>query len=645
METPSGTWNRAELTDSDPGAGAVPLSQRRVDVLLVEDEPAHAELAAHAFERVVERFRLTVVPNLSAARSHVAEAGTHLVVADLMLPDGRGTELLTDAGGAYPVVLLTSQGDEQIAVGTIKSGAIDYVVKTPTTLADLPRIAERALREWRRAAGRAEERNRYETILAATSDIIAQIDTNGSCCWCNQAGTAFFGEAAASMIEQQLDEAVVAQFLSGERHELYVEGWAKRADGDKRLLAWWHRALEDKASSRTVGMLCTARDITEARRLERELQHAQKIEALGHLSASIAHDFNNLLMAITSSAEVALGMLDVGSAAGEEIRLLKREALAGASLTRQLLAFARKQDVDMSVVDLCTVVAEIEPMMRRLVGPSVRVRVDRTIEDGHVLGDRGQLEQSLLNLVVNARDAMPDGGEVVIEIQECRDGILLTVSDEGCGMDEETRSRAFEPYFTTKATGAGTGLGLSTVYGIIGRHGGDVQLRSEKGQGASFRICLPRVAGGVVTPDPPAARESFPPRPATVLVVEDQPASRRALKSLLEASGYQVLVAATCEQALQRCVEHVGPLDIVLADLRLPDAQGTELVDQVRPLMEPSGVIFMSGVAPDDPAMADRLEAPDTAFVSKPIEFDELERQIRQLLGRAARSSSRASRD
>lgn len=639
------TWELTELVDPahecgpiqlDPAGArdsqsdaAIHLDAGVVEVLLVEDVSDHAELALRAFARAGRPFEVTVVRDLAGAREHLARRDAHVVIADLFLPDGEGTSLLPRVPPRFPLVILTSQGDEQRAVSAIKAGAVDYVVKSPFTLADLPRIAARALREWHHRAKHHTRRQRYEAILAATSDLIAQIDASGRCVWFNAAARAFFGERAAGDIERQLDRATREALLRGVEDEAYGERLTRSADGTRRLLGWWYRAMRDH-NNHTVALLCTARDLTEARAMERDLQHAQKIEALGRLSASIAHDFNNVLMGIVGMADLALTEVSAGGRAAGEIRELKRHALSAASLTQQLLSFARSPPTDVSVVDLDQVVEHLEPMILPLLGPHIRLGVVKSSGGATIAADRGQIEQLLVNLLVNASDAMPDGGDITVTIATEARQVLLAVDDTGVGMDDATLSRLFDPYFTTKGEGRGTGLGLATAYGIVKRHGGEIRALSEFGRGTSFVIRFARAAGES-TRTPPKLLAP-PPRvdeAATVLVVEDDAPSRRALTLLLAGHGYAVLDAATCGEALERCRDHEAPIDLLIADLKLPDGSGATLADEARPVCGLRGSILISGLPHTDEL------PPDTVFLLKPVDFAVLERHARNLLARA----------
>ena len=343
----------------------------------------------------------------------------------------------------------------------------------------------------------------------------------------------------------------------------------------------------------------------ERRRLEDQLRQSQKMEAVGRLAGGIAHDFNNLLMVIMGHGELLRRGLPANDPRLRKVQHVLGAAERAARLVRQLLAFSRKQVLETRVVDLNALVAETARMLRPLLGEDVKVvtRLDPAL--GRVRVDPAQVDQVLVNLAVNARDAMPAGGTLVLETANCEAaapglGVALTVSDTGHGMDEATRAQAFEPFFTTKAGAGGTGLGLSMVYGIVQQSGGQVTLDSAPGRGSSFRILLPRADGhGDPADSPPPF--SFPARDGeTVLVVEDEAEIRSLAREMLEAQGYRTLGAASGEEALGLAVRHPGPINLLLADVVMPGLSGPALAERFAVVRPDARVLYMSGYAGDD---------------------------------------------
>ncbi len=336
---------------------------------------------------------------------------------------------------------------------------------------------------------------------------------------------------------------------------------------------------------------CIFADITERKALEAQLQQAQKMESIGRLAGGVAHDFNNLLTVINGYSQLLLGKLSPGDPLRANLEEIHKAGERAAGLTRQLLAFSRKQVLEPRVLDLNQVVEEMRPMLERLVGEDVEVRVELNAEAGTVRADPHQLEQVVMNLVVNARDAMPGGGKLLIETArverdesyaqshpEARAGryVMLAVSDNGVGMDEETRQRIFEPFFTTKEVGKGTGLGLSMVQGIVAQSGGYINVYSEPGQGTTFKIYLPALAEAVADAGRPAAVPALGGK-ETVLVVEDQAEVRNYAVAVLKAYGYRVITAENAGEALLLCERERGRIHLVLTDVVMPNVSGREL--------------------------------------------------------------------
>jgi len=398
--------------------------------------------------------------------------------------------------------------------------------------------------------------------------------------------------------------------------------------------------------------LAIARDITQRKSLEAQLLQAQKMEAVGRLAGGVAHDFNNLLTAILGSADLLLESLGPDHSEREEAEEIRKAALRAADLTRQLLAFSRQQVLAPQVLDLNEVVANMDKMLRRVIGEDIDLRTAPSRDLGAVRADRGQLEQVVMNLAVNARDAMPKGGKLTIETANMEldeayarehpvvkpgSYVMLAVSDTGVGMDAETRARIFEPFFTTKPKGKGTGLGLATVYGIVKQSGGYIWAYSEPGRGTSFKIYLPRVEDVAVparsTPaTTPSLRGS-----ETILLVEDQEEVRRLVRRVLEARGYTVLVAASGAEALQVAATHAGPIQLLVTDVIMPAMSGREVGLLVAAARPEAKVLYLSGYA-DESIVHHGVLEPGIAFLQKPFTAQGLARKVREVLDTPASS-------
>ena len=374
------------------------------------------------------------------------------------------------------------------------------------------------------------------------------------------------------------------------------------------------------------------RDASERKRLESEFLQSQKNEVVGRLSEGIAHDFNNLLMGIRSCARLAGEQLGESDSARELMSEIEVTTQRGMAMTRRLLAFGRQQTAQLSPTSLGSVIQENVPMWRRLVGEDIELLVESCSEPDVLQGESGLLEQVLINLVVNARDALPKGGRIWIRTAREDDAILLVVRDEGCGMDAATRARIFEPFFTTKPPGQGTGLGLSTVMRIVRELSGKVEVESEPGNGTTFRIHFPACSEA-----PASARklvqETSVTRPGreTILLVEDEALIRFALRQSLTKLGYQVLAAADGKQALELASAHAGSLDLLVTDVVLPNFSGREVAERVRAGHPKLRCIFMSAHARETLLRQDRLPE-NAAYLEKPFDLGDLALLVRQVL-------------
>ena len=390
----------------------------------------------------------------------------------------------------------------------------------------------------------------------------------------------------------------------------------------------------------------TVIDLSDYKKLEQQFHQAQKMESIGQLAGGVAHDFNNLLTVITGYSQVMMAKPSLPDAMRKNLEEIDRAAMRAAALTRQLLAFSRQQVLEPQILDLNGVIEDAAAMLRRVIGENydLVVRLDPALPQ--VKADPGQLEQVLMNLVVNARDAMPDGGSVVIETQPVSldaaysrdhpgvvpgDYILLAVTDTGVGMDEATRTRIFEPFFTTKPVGRGTGLGLATVFGIVKQSGGTIAVYSEPGRGTAMKIYLPVFQGHA------AAAEAAAPAPAaagseTVLLVEDEPEVRAYLHEVLLELGYSVLAAGAPAQARALSRTHNGPIHLLLSDVIMPETNGPALAAELRQLRPDMQVLYVSGY-PSQAVVASGALHADAAFLHKPFTPAALAAKIRSLLG------------
>ena len=419
----------------------------------------------------------------------------------------------------------------------------------------------------------------------------------------------------------------------------------KRSDGATITVRISGRAVSSADEPADV-LEAIAEDVTERRVLEDQFRQSQKMEAVGRLAGGVAHDFNNLLMVISGYAEVILANMDPADPLYEKGRAIQKAADRATALTRQLLAFSRKQLLELKVVDINLIVSDMERLLRPLIGENVELVTCLAPDAAHTRADAGQLEQVLMNLVVNAKDAMPGGGKLTIQTRNIvveesqrreqnfvRPGgyVALSVNDTGMGMDKETQSRIFEPFFTTKEKGKGTGLGLSTVYGIVKQTGGYVMVESELGNGTTFHIYLPRVEEPTEKQPAPAPHVALG-GSETVLLVEDEESVRQLVRDTLASKGYRVIEAENGEGGIAAAAKHEGSIHLVISDVVMPGMGGRELVRKLLLVRPETKVLYLSGYTEDAIVSEGTIES-GTAFLQKPFTLQHLTRKVRELLG------------
>jgi two-component system, cell cycle sensor histidine kinase and response regulator CckA len=396
-----------------------------------------------------------------------------------------------------------------------------------------------------------------------------------------------------------------------------------------------------------VGNMAILVDITERKQLEEQLRQAVKMEGIGRLASGIAHDFNNLLTVIGGRSYLLLSQLPAGHAMRRDLLLIQQTGDRAAALTRQLLAFSRKQTLAPAVIDLNEIVSGMRTLLERVLGEDVDLIMDLDPSLGHVTADPGQIEQVILNMAVNARDAMPEGGPLTLETGHvdvdptyARQQVelapgpyeVLSISDTGVGMDAATVARVFEPFFTTKAVGKGTGLGLATAYGIVKQSGGHITVYSKPGSGTTFRIYLPRTEPSESAPV--AVAEAVARRGTEAVLVAEDDANLRALtREILASEGYTVLESQDVEDALRIAERHDGTIHLLLTDVVMPHMSGRNLADAVKRFRPDAKVLYMSGYT-DDAIVHHGVLDPGTALLQKPFTPAALARKVREVLDR-----------
>jgi two-component system cell cycle sensor histidine kinase/response regulator CckA len=534
----------------------------------------------------------------------------------------------------------------EAATRLLKRGSKRYEL---TTLRELPN----------RVAPRERAAERLRTLAEGTSAVIV-LDASGAVRHWSDAAQAMSGYSAREMVGQPVSVLISAE--ETERIDLdhllrqtletghcQIEGWKKRKDGSGFFAAQTVTALFDRDGN-TAGFTLVVRDLTEQaghgalRQSEEQLRQAQRMEAVGRLASGIAHDFNNLLTAIQGHAQFLTEDLPIGHPSRADVDEILHSSERAAALTRQLLAFSRGQSMQPETVQLNNIVAAMERLLRRVISEDIAVESVLDPALWPVRADPTQIEQVLVNLIVNARDAMPRGGRITIKTENAElatsyaqrreevepgEYVMLAVSDTGVGMDRDTQARIFEPFFTTKGPDKGTGLGLSTVLGIIKQMGGHVFVYSEVGQGTTFKVYLPRAGGSALHAAAPKRDEAH--GRESVLIVEDDDSVRALARRVLDTRGYRVWTCASASEAFEIMEEYGDEMALLITDVVMPAMNGHDLVEQLRKGWPELAVVFMSGYTDDDVRRHGMVGATDH-FIGKPFTPEGFARKVREVL-------------
>jgi hypothetical protein len=633
-----------------------------VRILFVEDSRDDVELVLYELRRGGLTPDYWVVDTAEAMRRALASDHWDLIIADHSMPrfDAPGAlAVLTESGQDLPFIVVSGHIGENLAVRCMKAGAHDYLTKDD--LARLVPAVERELREaeqrrQRREAVRAlrSSEERYRLLVENAADVIFLLDAAGIVTFASPSVSRLLGLPPEEVVGRSLREfvreddagrllAAFAETLEKGSAPTMMGLRVRQQDGGWRVVEGCTARLVGPDGS--AGIVATVRDITERVQLEEQLHQSQKMEAVGRLAGGVAHDFNNLLTVILGYSNLLLDQLAENELLSQEVDEIRRAAERATGLTQQLLTFSRKQVLSPRPVSLNGVVEGMSDMLRRLLGEDVELTVKLAPGIGTTRVDPGQIEQVVMNLAVNARDAMPEGGALSIETGamdlaepsarrralEPGPYVTLEVSDTGLGMDADTQARLFEPFFTTKEPGKGTGLGLSTVYGIVRQSGGSIFASSEPGRGSCFTVLLPRVADEA-EPGPGAARASGELRgDETVLLVEDEALVRNLMSEVLRKRGYRVIECANGREALVRAPQQGGRINLLVTDIVMPGMSGIELSRQLTRGHPELRVLFVSGYT-EELLGGRNAEWLATPFLQKPFTPDTLARRVREVL-------------
>jgi PAS domain S-box-containing protein len=638
----------------------------RLRVLIVEDSRDDFDLMVRELERggfEVETVRVEDEPSMRAALEGRA---WDAVLADYTMPRFNAhaaLEVVRERGLDVPFLIVSASIGEETAVAAMHAGANDYIFKD-----NLSRLVPAVNRELREAEGRRARRDaeealreseaRYRSLVEHTSDIITMSDAEGRWQYVSPSVERILGYTPQEFLALDPFSAVHPEDLAEVTEafrRLVHEGVPFSANEFRfrhKSGAW--RILEVISTMRTTHegrttVLGAVRDVTDRRMLEEQFRQSQKMEAVGRLAGGVAHDFNNLLTVIQGYCDLLREEVRDEPRLREDVEEIAEAAERAAGLTRQLLAFSRRQLLAPRVVDLNDVVARMEGLLRRLIGEDIELATRLDAGLGPVRADPNQLEQVVMNLAVNSRDAMPSGGKITLETAniEVRTPIVhgpetvpagsyatLAVTDTGTGMDPETLEHLFEPFFTTKEPGKGTGLGLATVYGVVRQSGGHVLVRSDPGRGTTVRVYLPRVEAAAKVEGGERPQGPLPRGTGTILLVEDEDQVRVLAREILTRHGYRVLEARGATEALAIATRPQGEIDLMLTDVIMPGLSGRELAERLAALQPAMRVMYMSGYADRGIVHEGELHA-GTAYLQKPFTPDALVRMVRDVLGGA----------
>jgi PAS domain S-box-containing protein len=628
-------------TPADGASGASNESQR---ILVVDD---NADMRTYIAGLLSSHWSVDTAVDGEDALARIRAVRPELVVSDVMMPglDGFGLVRALRASPAtrgIPVLLLSARAGEEAVVEGIENGADDYLLKPFSARELVTRVrGQLDAARTRTSALRASEA-RFARLAESGIIGIAVSGEDGRVLEANDAFLAMSGHshedlrAGALAWELSVPDGQPANRAPGARA---WESQYRRKDGKRIPVLVAVAPLQDGEN------IAIVLDLSERKRLEEQFRQAQKMEAVGRLAGGIAHDFNNLLSVVLGYTEMIGGQLASNEPIRAEVEEIHKAAVRATELTGQLLAFSRQQVLEPRVLSLNGSIAGVERMLRRLLGADVALTLLLEPALWNTEADPGQIEQIIMNLAVNARDAMPRGGKLTLQTEnveldedyaathhDVSPGayVMLAVSDTGVGIDTRTQARIFEPFFTTKDKGKGTGLGLATVFGIVKQSGGHIWVYSEPGKGATFKLYFPRVAGFASEPPERPQPESLRGN-ETILLVEDDDQVRALARSVLRRAGYVVLDAANGGEALLICEQHGARIDLLVTDVVLPLMSGRQLVDRLRDLRPEIRVLYMSGYT-DDAVLQHGVLDSGVAYLQKPLTPASLTRKVREVL-------------
>ena len=642
--------------------------------LLIDDNPDDRALVQRELERSFGRIRTTPVIDAPALDAALTRGEFDLVITDFQLRWTDGLHIVRTIRHRYPdcpMVMYTGTGNEEVAAAAMKIGLDEYVVKSANRLPQLRLAATAALERAVQRRALREQQERTQAILDTVVDGIVTIDEKGLIQSFNPAAERLFGYSADELIGENI-KILMPEPYSAE-HDGYIANYLKTGTAkiigigremqgrtkDGRLFPMELAVNEMRLSNGKRHFIGSVRDLTERNRLEEQLRNGQKMEAVGQLTGGLAHDFNNILTVILGNLELATERAGADPGLCSVIELAHKAGERGAALIRRLLTFSRRHILQSQALTLNEVVNDLLDMLSHSIGDNIKIKTTSGKELWHVLADKNQVENVVLNLAINARDAMPAGGTLTIDTRNVRvtdnealnhpqlkvgEYVRLSVTDIGSGMPPEVIARAFEPFFTTKDVGKGTGLGLSMVYGFAQQSRGHVVIDSEIGTGTTVHFYLPRCHRCAAQPVAEPEGELVTPRKEeTILVVEDDDLVRSTVAEQLKRLGYCVLIAANGREAID-ILKSDQPIDLLFTDIVMPSMSGRELACESAKFRPDLRIIFTTGHDQSGPRETAVADSEDSDVLLKPYRRQDLARKIRKALDVENKALSRVAK-
>jgi PAS domain S-box-containing protein len=643
-------------------------------ILIVEDNERHAELMEKVLTNADKGFTTDVASNMGEAWGVLSEHMPDMILLDYQLPDGNGLDLLKEISDQkplpIPVIVMTSYGTEDIAVDAMKSGALDYIVKSPETFNDLDRIICKNLDNWINKSEKIRMQQELKaqkeftaSVLQTTQALIVVMKTDGEVVSVNTSFTKLTGyglddvkgrnffELLIPESDVKKEKAMIKELQGVELQNVSHTPHITRSESTKDIEWYNTKVYDDNGDIRWI--IKTGIDISERNKLEQQLLKAQKLEAVGTLSVGIAHDFNNILQAILCYSQTMIRNYKDNSE--EYYKLMKIEECVkrAGDLTRQLLTFGSKIQPDKRMIDVNGEIRMAKALLQRTIPKMVDIRTELTEDMTKILADPNQIQQIIINLCVNSNDALPDGGSILINTSSetiteetrkmhpnARPGEYLKISikDDGKGMNSEELEHIFDPFFTSKDMGHGSGLGLAVVYGIIKNHDGFISTSSIPGKGTEVAVYLP--VPEMEEEQVPCEIDEIVPAASdgeTILLVEDDHLLRQLGHDMLKLNGYNIVTAENGEEALEFYNKNWKDVDLVILDLIMPGMGGKKCLGKMRKINKEAKVLVTSGMAFDKP-QKDVMKAGASGFITKPYEMRQIVEVVRKTIAEAVAS-------